>query len=145
MANAKQGDKVKVHYTGKLDDGNIFDTSKDRESIEFTLGEGKIIPGFEKAVEGMAPGDTKTEKIPADNAYGQRKDELVFQVQRTEIPQNVDIKPGMVLEMKRQDGMTLPVTVKRVTEADVTLDANHPLAGQDLTFEIELVEFVETA
>ena len=140
MAKAKAGDAVKVHYTGKLDDGTVFDSSEGRDPLEFTLGEGKIIPGFENAVEGMESGQSETIKIEAKDAYGPYREEMLFQVKQSEVPENLDPKVGEELQVKQADGSTVVVTVKEVNEKEVTLDANHPLAGKALTFEIELVE-----
>jgi peptidylprolyl isomerase len=142
MAQAKNGDKVKVHYTGKLDDGSVFDSSQDRDPLEFTIGEGQIIPGFEHAVVGMNPGDSKTATIPVDEAYGPRRDEMVMDVDKGQFPEHITPEVGQKLQMKRSDGQVLMVTITGVSEANVTLDANHPLAGKDLTFDIQLVEIV---
>ncbi len=139
MAAAKAGDRVKVHYTGKLPDGSVFDSSETREPLEFTIGEQEVIPGFENAVIGMAPGDSKTESIPVDQAYGPRRDDMVIAIDRKEIPEDVPLQVGQRLRMS-QDGHQIIVTVAEVTEESATLDANHPLAGQDLVFEIQLVE-----
>jgi FKBP-type peptidyl-prolyl cis-trans isomerase 2 len=142
MAQAKHGDTVKVHYTGKLEDGTVFDTSINRDPLQFTIGEGQIIPGFEQAVVGMNPGESKTTKVPADKAYGSHHKEEVLVVDRNQFP--VDLKPeiGQKLQIRRTDGQTIVVTVTDVSESSVTLDANHPLAGKDLTFDIQLIELV---
>lgn len=140
MSEAKKGDKVKVHYTGKLDDGTVFDTSSGREPLEFTIGEGKIIPGFENAVAGMEPGQSKTEKIPADQAYGPHMKELVVEVGKDQIPPDIETEIGTQLQIKQENGQTTMVRVTELNDDTVTLDANHPLAGKDLTFEIELLE-----
>ena len=142
MTQAKQGDTVKVHYTGRLEDGTRFDSSEGREPIELTLGAGGIIPGFETSVVGMTPGETKTVTIPSDEAYGDRRNEMVQQVDRSQIPPEVDLKPGAQLRATGSDGRQFLVRVLEVADESVTIDANHPLAGQDLTFEIELVEIV---
>lgn len=138
----KQGDTVRVHYTGKLSDGRVFDTSDERDPLEFTLGEGNIIPGFEKTVEGMEVGEEKTEEIPCDQAYGQHHDDLVFEIDRNQIPDDIKLEVGLQLQMSRADGKTVPVTIAGVDDETVKLDANHPLAGQDLTFTIRLEEIV---
>ena len=140
MAQAKKGDTVKVHYTGKLEDGTVFDTSIERDPLQFTIGEGQVIPGFEQAVVGMNPGESKTTKVPADKAYGPHRKEMVLAVDRNQFP--VDLKPkiGQQLQSRQADGRTIRVTVTDVSESSVTLDANHPLAGKDLTFDIQLVE-----
>jgi FKBP-type peptidyl-prolyl cis-trans isomerase 2 len=142
MAQAKHGDTVKVHYTGKLEDGTVFDTSINRDPLQFTIGEGQIIPGFEQAVVGMNPGESKTTKVSADKAYGSHHKEEVLVVDRNQFP--VDLKPeiGQKLQIRRTDGQTIVVTVTDVSESSVTLDANHPLAGKDLTFDIQLIELV---
>lgn len=140
MAKAKNGDKVSVHYTGKLFDGEVFDSSAEREPLEFTLGSGSIIPGFEKAVAGMQPGETITTTITADQAYGRRREELVLEVGREKLPADLKPEVGQQLQMSSKDGRSTPVYVVGVTDDNVKLDANHPLAGKDLTFEIELVE-----
>ena len=140
MAQAKPGDTVKIHYTGRLEDGTVFDSSADREPLEFTLDGGQVIPGFEQAVVGMTPGESKTEKIPMDQAYGPHRPEMVLEVSRQQMPPELQPEVGQQLPVQQPDGQTIPVFVTEVTESTVTLDANHPLAGEDLTFDIELVE-----
>lgn len=142
MAQAKQGDSVKVHYTGKFADGTVFDSSTDRDSLQFTIGAGEIIPGFEQAVIGMIPGESKTTTIPADEAYGPHMSNLVFTVERNVIPANVDPAVGQRFQVRQKDGSATVVTVVAVSDSNVTMDANHPLAGKDLTFDIQLVEIV---
>ena len=139
---AKDGDTVRVHYTGKLHDGTVFDSSLDREPIEFVIGSGEIIPAFEQAVVGMEQGEKKTIQVPSDEAYGPRRDDLMLRVGHEQFPP--DLKPhiGQQLEMVQANGQSLIVTVAEIDEEGVTLDANHPLAGKDLIFEIELVEVV---
>lgn len=139
MGKAKAGYTVKVHYTGKLEDGTVFDSSLEREPLAFKLGAGQIIPGFEKAVEGMEPGQKSSTVIPATEAYGPRNEEALVVVQRSQLPPNLEPEVGQQLQMQQQGGRQLPVRVVEVDEAKVTLDANHPLAGQDLAFEIEVV------
>ncbi len=139
MSEVNKGDKVKVHYTGKLDDGTVFDSSENREPLEFTIGENQVIPGFENAVEGMSPGDEKTITIPAAEAYGEHNPALIQQVDRQQIPDDVPLQIGQQLQVQSQDGQPFVVTVTELEEASVTLDANHPLAGQNLTFELQLV------
>jgi len=136
---AQAGDTVQVHYTGTLSDGTVFDSSQGREPLQFTLGAGEVIPGFEKAVAGMSVGERKTVTIPADEAYGARSPQAILQVPRQQFPQEIDPQPGLQLVMQRSDGHQIPVVVVEVTETHVVIDANHPLAGHDLTFEIELV------
>jgi len=139
MAQAKSGDKVQVHYTGKLKNGVIFDSSVDREPLEFTLGKGMMIPGFEAAVHGMAVGDSKTTTIPVEQAYGPVSEDMLVRVDRQEIPQDIELQPGLQLTMHQSNGQPIPVVVKEITDTSVMLDANHPLAGEDLVFEIQLV------
>jgi peptidylprolyl isomerase len=140
MAQAKTGDTVKVHYTGKLDDGTVFDTSADREPLQFTVGEGQLIRDFEQAVVGMNPGESKTIQIPAENAYGPHHEEMIMVVDRSEFPEDLEPKVDQMLQVRQQDGQTFAVKVTDVSESKVTLDANHPLAGKDLTFDIQLSE-----
>jgi len=139
-AQAKNGDTVQVDYTGKLGDGTVFDTSVGREPLEFTLGAGQMIPGFEKAVLGMKVGEKKTVTIPANEAYGPRSDDQIMEVPREKLPSGLTPKVGQQLGIKRQDGGTSIATITSVSDNTVTIDANHPLAGKDLTFEIELVK-----
>lgn len=140
MSEAKNGDTVRIHYTGRLTDGNEFDSSAGREPLEFTLGAGQIIPGLEKEIEGMTVGDKSTVTIPSDEAYGPRRPEAVQKVARSEIPEEIDVAPGAQLQGMTQDGRQLNLTVVEVGGDTVTLDANHPLAGKDLVFDVELVE-----
>lgn len=140
MAQAKEGDKVSIHYTGRLDDGTVFDTSENRDPLEFTLGEGKVIPGFENAVKGMSEGETKTARIPSEEAYGSRRDDLVLDVPQEQLPEEIDPQVGQRLQMQAGDGQTFQVVITDVGDDTVEVDANHPLAGEDLTFDIELVE-----
>lgn len=139
MAKAKQGDTVQTHYTGKVDDGSVFDTSAGRDPLQFTIGSGQLIPGYEQAVVGMNSGETKTIKIPADEAYGQRRDDMIIVADRNEFPSDIDPKIGDQLEMHQPNGNVVLVTVTEVSDSNVTLDANHPLAGKDLTFDIQLL------
>ncbi|MEO0455765.1 MAG: peptidylprolyl isomerase [Cyanobacteria bacterium P01_A01_bin.114] len=140
MAQAKQGDTVLIHYTGKLDDGSVFDSSVERDPLEFSIGAGRVIPGFESAVVGMSPGESKVETIPSEQAYGPRREEMVVQVDRVQIPDEIPLDVGIQLQMQGPQGQQVPVMVTEVSDAKVTLDANHPLAGENLTFEIQLVE-----
>ncbi|MCX6008591.1 MAG: peptidylprolyl isomerase [Chloroflexi bacterium] len=139
-AQAKNGDVVQVDYTGKLADGTVFDTSVGREPLEFTLGAGQMITGFEKAVLGMKVGEKKTVTIPADEAYGPRRDDLVGELPREKLPSGLTPEVGQQLQMTRPDGGTIIATITNVSDNTVTIDANPPLAGKDLTFEIELVK-----
>ncbi|GAM11682.1 FKBP-type peptidyl-prolyl cis-trans isomerase [Geobacter sp. OR-1] len=148
MQKAKQGDKVKVHYTGRLDDGEVFDSSECNDDacgcetgpLEFTIGEGNVIPGFEAAVIGMSLGESKEVKIPMNEAYGPYQEELVGVVERSRLPEGLVPEIGGQLEVTGQDGEAFPVLITEVSDTEVTLDANHPLAGRDLTFDIKLVE-----
>jgi peptidylprolyl isomerase len=171
MAQAKAGDKVRVHYTGTLEDGSVFDTSegsgdqpqdqscgcgnrKEVEAsgcgcdsqatgpLEFVIGAGNLIPKFEAAVIGLEPGQSVTISISADDAYGQRADEMVAVIERSEIPAEINPEPGHQMEVILEDGSPLPVLVTEVTDTTITLDGNHPLAGRDLTFAIRLVEIL---
>lgn len=139
MTAAKTGDTVRIHYTGTLNDGSVFDSSQGREPLEFTLGAGQVIPGFDAAVDGMAVGDRKVAEIPADEAYGPRHDQAVQDVPRADIPAEIPLEVGLQLQMQSPTGQVMPVTVTAITDDAVTLDANHMLAGKDLTFDIELV------
>ncbi len=140
MTQAKNGDSVKVHYTGKLNDGTVFDSSEGREPLEFTLGEGQVIPGFESAVVGMNTGETKTTEIPSDEAYGPHHPEMVLVVPRSQFPPDIKPEVGDQLQLSQTNGESFVVSVTDVTPEAVTLDANHPLAGKDLTFDIKLVD-----
>lgn len=140
MAPAKEGDTVKIHYTGKLEDGTVFDSSRDREPIEFTIGSQQVIPGFEEGAKGLEPGDSKTIEIPPDEAYGERRDELVATVGRSEFPENFEPEIGQRLQLQGEGGRALQVTVTGIGDEGITLDGNHPLAGHTLQFDIERVE-----
>ena len=140
MSQAKKGDSVKVHYTGKLDDGTVFDSSVGREPLDFTVGAGQLIAGFDEAVVGMAVGEKKTVRIAAEQAYGPHNPEMTLQVPRSDLPADIQPELGMQLEASQEGGHSMVVTVVEVTDESVTFDANHPLAGKALTFEIEVVE-----
>lgn len=165
MSQAKNGDTVRVHYTGTLNDGTIFDSSESAEEescgcscsssggcgtgddcgcepLEFTIGAGNVIPGFEKAVLGLSLGESIKVTIPVDEAYGPRHEQMIAVVDRSELSGDIEPIEGQQLEVVLQDGTSMPVLITEVTETTVTLDANHPLAGQDLTFDIKLVEIV---
>jgi peptidylprolyl isomerase len=142
MTEAKQGDTVKVHYTGALADGTVFDSSQGREPLQFEVGKGQVIPGFEQAVVGLEEGESTKVEIAPEQAYGERRDELVLTVQRSRLPEGMDPKVGEQLRMSQPNGQAVVVSVTGVTEESVTLDANHPLAGKELHFELELVEIV---
>ena len=140
MSQAKSGDTVKIHYTGTLDDGTQFDSSAGRDPLEFELGGGQVIPGFDSAVEGMAVGESKNVRIEPDQAYGERHDQLVQQVPRSALPDDLEPQVGMGLQSQSPDGQVMMLTVTEVGDENITVDANHPLAGQALNFDIELVE-----
>ncbi len=139
MAGAKKGDKVKIHYTGKLEDGTVFDSSAGREPLGFTIGSGQVIPGFEEAVLGMQPGDSKNVLIPVDKAYGPRNEELVMPFPRSQVPPELNPEVGQKLQLGGPDGQPIMVSVASITDEQIFLDANPPLAGKDLFFDIELV------
>lgn len=140
MSKVKDGDTVKVHYTGTLENGEVFDTSENREPLEFTLGQGQLIPGFEKAVTGLAVGESTTVDIPSAEAYGEAREDLIISVPKNQLPEDVEPQIGMQLQVNQPNGQPVPVRITAIGDEDLTLDANHPLAGQDLTFKIELVE-----
>ena len=140
MAEVKAGDTVQLHYTGTLLDGTTFDSSEGRDPLEFVVGSGQIIPGLDVAIPGMKVGDKKVVKIGADDAYGQLNEEMRQAVPREGIPADIPLEVGMQLQMQTPDGQAMPVTVVEMDEATVTLDANHPLAGKDLQFDIELMK-----
>ncbi|MCE7993345.1 MAG: peptidylprolyl isomerase [Roseivirga sp.] len=140
MSTAKAGDKVKVHYTGKLTDGTQFDSSAGREPLEFEVGAGMMIKGFDAAVNGMAVGDKVTTEIPAAEAYGAENPELIIDVPRTNLPPDLNPEVGQQLGMSQPNGQQVPVRIREVHEDKVVIDANHDLAGKDLIFDIELVE-----
>lgn len=140
MIQAKNGDIVKVHYTGKHTNGQVFDSSAGREPLAFALGAGQMIAGFEQAVLGMQIGEKKTIHIQSADAYGDLNESLIFPVSLASIPEDMEIQVGMMLNAQADNGMPIQVVVKQITSESVILDANHPLAGQDLVFEIELLE-----
>lgn len=140
MANAKPGDTVHVHYTGRLDDGSVFDTSEGKQPIEFVLGTGAVIPGFEEAVTGMSVGEETSTEIPPEQAYGLRSEELVLTVPRENFPEGPAPKVGQQFEMAAPNGQRTPVVVTNVESDVVQIDANHPLAGRSLSFDLKLVK-----
>lgn len=140
MSKVKDGDTVKVHYTGKLENGDVFDSSRENEPFEFTVGDKVVIPGFEKGVVGMGVGDTKTIEIPPEEAYGAKQDELVVVVNKSDFPEDITPSVGQRLQIKQQDGHPVIVTITDLTEDSITLDANHPLAGYTLFFDVEIVD-----
>ncbi|MBF0327688.1 MAG: peptidylprolyl isomerase [Nitrospirae bacterium] len=135
---ASAGSIVKVHYTGRLDDGSVFDSSREREPLEFTVGAGQMIQGFDKAVNGMSVGESKTVRIPSDEAYGPYKKDLMFELPKAHFPE--DTKKGAAFKLKHPNGNSLDAVVTDITADTVTLNANHSLAGKDLIFDIELLE-----
>ena len=138
----EDGQKVKIHYTGTLDDGDQFDSSAGRDPLEFEMGAGMVIPGFETGVRDMAVGEKKTIHIPAEEAYGERREDMVLTFGRDQLPEGLEPEVGMGLQMQGPQGQPVPVRVTAVEEASVTIDANHPLAGENLNFELELIEIV---
>jgi peptidylprolyl isomerase len=137
---AKNGDHVRVHYTGRLEDGEVFDSSRDGDPLEFTVGAAEVIPGFDEAVRGMQVGETKTIEIEPEDAYGPRRDALVTQVSREAAQFPVEPQVGMHFGLPLQDGNQIEVVVTEVTDTHITIDGNHPLAGEKLIFDVELVE-----
>jgi peptidylprolyl isomerase len=140
VSTASQGDTVHVHYAGSLEDGTVFDSSEGRDPLEFTLGAGQVIPGFENAVVGLAEGERATTRIPPEEGYGPRSSELVLVIERSQFPPGVTPEVGQRFQMQTEDGNTLRVTVTETHDETVEIDANHPLAGEALTFELELVK-----
>ncbi|MBN2162078.1 MAG: peptidylprolyl isomerase [Pontiellaceae bacterium] len=138
----EDGQKVKIHYTGTLDDGTQFDSSVGRDPLEFEMGAGMVIPGFEKGVADMEVGGKKNIHIPAEEAYGERREELIMQFERSQLPDDLDPQVGMGLHMQGPQGQPIPVTVTEVGDESITIDANHQLAGMNLNFELELVAIV---
>lgn len=142
MAQVKSGDKIKVHYHGRLTNGETFDSSEGRDPLEFEVGSGMVIKGFDDGVTGMAVGEKKTINIPFMEAYGPRNPEMVINMPKDRFPQDMELELGMPLVMSDGQGQQFQVTIVEIEEAAVKLDANHPLAGQDLVFDLELVEIV---
>jgi peptidylprolyl isomerase len=144
MGQAKYGDKVKVHYTGKLTNGRIFDTSTDRDPMVFTIGQEQMIPDFEQAFIGMSPGESKRITIDSDKAFGPYREDLVTKINSESISPELEPKVGQRIEASQRNGKKVVVTITSVTESGVTVDANHPLAGEDLTFDLELIEIAHS-
>jgi peptidylprolyl isomerase len=140
MQQVKNGDTVKVHYHGKLNDGSTFDSSAGRQPLEFEVGSGAVIPGFDEGVKGMSVGEKKTISIPADEAYGSVEDDRIFEFPIDRFPPDIKPEPGMTLDMSNGQGEHVPVVISEIRDDIVVLDANHPLAGKDLTFDIEVME-----
>lgn len=145
MQQAQQGDKVRVNYHGKLKSGETFDSSEGREPLEFTVGSGQVIKGFDEGVIGMKPGEKKTVDIPVTDAYGEKNEDMIIEFPKDQFPADMNPEEGQQLMMSDGSGQSFPVLVKEVRETSVLLDANHPLSGQDLIFDIELVEIVPTS
>jgi len=143
MAQAKMGDKVLVHYSGKLDNGYLFDTTEGSDPLELELGCGRFIPGFEEAIVGMSPSESKTVRIPPEKAYGHYREDRVIKVDKKDLPEEIVPAEGMTLEICASNGVMVPVQITDISGSTVTLDANHPLSEQTLAFEIKLVEIVE--
>lgn len=142
MTKAAEGNTVKVHYTGTLADGSVFDSSRERDPFEFKLGAGQVIPGFDQAVTGLAVGETITVTIPAEEAYGEVREDLVLPMDRSQVPENITPEVGMQVQLQTGSGGMAVATIVEVTDEIIKLDANHQLAGKDLTFELELMEIV---
>ncbi len=139
MQQVKNGDTVNVHYHGKLTDGSTFDSSEGREPLQFTVGQGQVIKGFDEALVDMKIGDKKTVHIPVGEAYGERREDMLMEYPKNDFPPDMKPEAGMQLQMSDNQGNVFPVVIAEVLEDAVVLDANHPLAGQDLVFDIELV------
>ncbi len=142
MSKVKNGDKVKVHYKGTLSDGAVFDSSEGRDPLEFTIGSGQVIPGFDNMLMGMSVGEEKTETIPCDQAYGPYRDELKVQIEKSQFPDDFDLKVGVELLLQNDQGQNIPAKIVKIEDDKVSLDMNNPLAGEDLTFAITLQEIV---
>ncbi len=139
MTTAQSGSRVRVHYTGRLDDGEVFDSSEGGTPLAFTIGDGQVIPGFESGVTGMAVGDTRTVRILCADAYGEHREDGVMEVPRGEFPSDMPLEIGSRVQGQQQSGQVVTFTIMAANDAVVTLDANHPLAGKDLTFDLTLV------
>jgi len=144
MEQAKSGDKVKVHYTGKLTNGKVFDSSVNRDPIIFTIGQEQMIPDFEQALIGMSPGESKRITISSDSAFGPYREDLVAEINPGNFNPDLELKVGQRIEASQPNGQKVVVTITAVTDSSITVDANHPLAGQDLTFNLELVEITDS-
>ncbi|HNT44183.1 MAG TPA: peptidylprolyl isomerase [Syntrophorhabdaceae bacterium] len=141
---AKTKDRVKVHYKGFLRDGTVFDSSLERGPFVFVIGEGAVIPGFERSIVGMCAGDTKTITLPPEEGYGLHREDLCAVVARSRIPSTINLRQGMKLEVQSSSGSSAQAVVLEVTDSDVTLDLNHPLAGKELVFELQLLEILQS-
>ena len=143
MSIIKDGDTVSVHYTGTLTSGEVFDSSLEREPLKFTLGMGQLIPGFERAIMGLSVGQKATTNIPSKEAYGEHNSDMVLEVPKNQLPPELDAQVGMQLQLNQPDGQAIPVQITQIKEEMVTIDANHPLAGKNLNFDIEIIEIHE--
>ena len=140
MSKVKNGDTVKIHYTGKLEDGQLFDTSRERQPLEFTVGNGEIMPGLENRIIGMEAGDIKSIEVPPEEAFGTRREELVVEIMKSNLPDHIEPNLGQRLRMRDKNGNAIDVAITEIKEETITLDANHPLVGHTLCFDLELVE-----
>lgn len=140
MQQVKNGDTIKIHYKGRLDDGTVFDSSEGRAPLEFTVGGGMVIPGFDAGVKDMNIGDKKTIHIPATEAYGEKQEHMIMEFPKDQFPPDLNPEAGMQLNMSDNKGQVIPVVITEVKDDTVMLDANHQLAGKDLIFDLELVE-----
>jgi peptidylprolyl isomerase len=140
MGQAKEGDTVKIHYTGKLENGEVFDSSRDREPMQFKMGGGEVIPGFEKGIAGMEVGESKDITIPPEEAYGAKNEQLIFEIERNKLPDQITPEVGMPLQMTQENGQPVNVIITALTDDTITINANHPLADEILHFNVELVE-----
>ena len=143
MSTIKNGDTVSVHYTGTLTSGEVFDSSLERKPLKFTLGKGQLIPGFERAIMGLSVGEKIKANIPSKEAYGEHNSEMVLRVPNNQLPSELDAQVGMQLQLNQPDGQVIPVQITQVKVEMVTIDGNHPLAGEDLNFDIEIIEIHE--
>jgi FKBP-type peptidyl-prolyl cis-trans isomerase 2 len=137
---AQQGDTVIVHYTGKLDDGEVFDSSRDRDPLEFQVGGGQVIPGFDRAVSGLEVGESREVRLEPDEAYGAPREDLIVEVDRSQFPTDAEPQPGQQVQVQVAPGQNRIATIREIEDEAITLDLNHPLAGRALNFEVELVE-----
>jgi len=140
MGQAKEGDTVKIHYTGKLENGEVFDSSRDREPMQFKMGGGEVISGFEKGIAGMQVGESKDITIPPEEAYGAKNEQLIFEIERNKLPDQITPEVGMPLQMTQKNGQPVNVVITALTDDTITINANHPLADETLHFNVELVE-----
>jgi peptidylprolyl isomerase len=145
MTEAKSGDIVRIHYTGMFADGTKFDSSKEREPLQFEVGAGNVLPGLDKQIVGMSVGDVQTIKIPAEEAFGQHDPHKIQKVPRTNVPADLDVRPGLQIQARSSGGTPMTISVVDVNSEEITVDVNHPLAGRDVVLEVELTEIVKAA